>query len=404
MPPRRAALAFVLVSLMLDMLAVGIIVPVLPMLVLGFEGGDPVRAAWVVGTFGAIFATMQFLFAPVLGLLSDRIGRRPVIIVSNIAFGLDYLLMAWAPSVGWLFLGRALAGICAATVSAPSAYIADVTPPEKRAAAFGWIGAAFGLGFVLGPAIGGVLGGIHPRLPFLCAAVLCLLNALYGAFMLPESLAVENRSRVDLRRANPLAGLRFLRAHGAVFGLVGVVFLSRVAHDALPSTFVLYAQHRFGWSVAMIGGALAVMGISAALVQAGLTRSFVRSLGERGSLLAGLAFGVIGFALTGLASTTPLFLAAIPLIALWGIANPATQGLLSRRVGPNEQGRLQGLIAAVQGVAGIIGPPLFTGAFGAAVGGPLARRGLSGLPFVLAGLILALSAVLAVRVTRQVEA
>ncbi len=404
MPPRRAALAFVLVSLVLDMLAVGIIVPVLPMLVLGFEGGDSVRAAALVGTFGATFATMQFLFAPVLGLLSDRLGRRPVIIASNIAFGLDYLLMAWAPSVGWLFLGRVLAGICAATVSAPSAYIADVTPPEKRAAAFGWIGAAFGLGFVLCPAVGGVLGAIHPRLPFLTAAVLCLLNALYGAFVLPESLAVENRSRVDLRRANPLAGLRFLRAHGAVFGLVGVVFLSRVAHDALPSTFVIYAQHRFGWNVVMMGGALAVMGISAALVQAGLTRSFVNRLGERGSLLLGLAFGVVGFALTGLAATTPLFCAAIPLIALWGIANPATQGLLSRRVGPDEQGRLQGLIAAVQGVAGIIGPPLFTGAFGAAVGGPLTRLGLAGLPFVLAGVILALGAVLAARVTRPGEA
>ncbi len=400
MPARRAALAFVLVTVVLDLLALGIIVPVLPMLLLEFEAGDSARAATIYGLFLTVFAFMQFLCAPALGLLSDRFGRRPVIILSNIALGLNYVLMAWAPSIGWLLLGRVLAGICAASISAPSAYIADVTPPEKRAAAFGWIGAAFGLGFVLGPAVGGLLGEFHPRLPFVAAALLSFANAIYGTLVLPESLAPENRSAFDLKRANPLAGLRFLSSHPMVLGLFGVLFLSRVAHDALPSTFVLYAQSRFAWPMSTLGLALALMGVSSAVVQAGLIRFFVAKFRERGSLLLGLLFGIVGFCLMGLAPTSLLFSSAIPLIALWGVANPAIQALLTQRVGPNEQGHLQGMIAAVQGIAGMAGPQIFTITFAATVGGGLSSLGLPGLPFLVAAAILAVAGVLAGRVTQ----
>jgi MFS transporter, DHA1 family, tetracycline resistance protein len=244
--PRRAAFAFVFVTVLLDMLAIGIIIPVLPKLVVDFVGGDAVEGARVYGLFGTVWALMQFAFSPVQGALSDRFGRRPVILISNFGLGLDYVVMALAPSLSWLFLGRVISGITAASISTSYAYIADVTPADKRAARFGLLGAAFGMGFVLGPALGGFTGAVDPRLPFWIAAGLSLANALYGFFVLPESLPPERRSAFAWRRANPVGALTLLRSQAALIGLAGVNFLGNLAHAALPSVSVLYMMYRYG--------------------------------------------------------------------------------------------------------------------------------------------------------------
>jgi len=295
--PRKAALAFIFVTVVLDMLALGITVPVLPKLVLGFEGGDSARAAHIVGLFGTLFAAMQFLFAPLLGAVSDRFGRRPAILLSNFALGADYVLMALAPTVSWLFLGRTISGICAASFSVPSAYIADVTPPEKRAAGFGFLGAAFGLGFVIGPAFGGLLGSIDARLPFWVAAGLSLANAAYGFFVLPESLPAEKRGAFSWRRANPVGSLGMLRKYPLVLGVAAVAFFSYLSHEVLPSMWVLYTDYRYHWSQRTVGLTLALVGVFSAVVQGGLVRTGVARLGERRALIFGLVCGAIGFAI-----------------------------------------------------------------------------------------------------------
>jgi len=266
--PRRAALAFIFVTVVLDMLALGMIVPVLPKLVEDFVGGNTARAAEIYGLFGTVWALMQFVFSPVLGGLSDRYGRRPVILLSNLGLGLDYLVMALAPGIAWLFVGRVISGITAASFSTAYAYITDVTPPEKRAASFGMMSAAFGLGFVLGPAIGGVLGHIDPRLPFWVAAGFSLLNYLYGLLVLPESLAPERRERFSWRRANPVGSITLLRSHRELFGLAFVNFIGSIAHEALPTTFVLYAMYRYGWNERTVGLAIAAVGVCSAIVGA----------------------------------------------------------------------------------------------------------------------------------------
>ncbi len=242
--PRRAAFAFIFVTVLLDMLALGMVMPVLPKLVEGFVGGDTERASRIFGVFGTAWALMQFLFSPAQGSLSDRFGRRPVVLLSNFGLGLDYILMALAPTLGWLFAGRVISGITAASISTSFAYIADITPAEKRSARFGLLGAAFGLGFVVGPALGGMLGAWGPRLPFWTAATLSLLNGLYGLFILPESLPRDRRTPFNWRRANPVGSLTLLRSHPRLFGLAGANFLAYVAHNALPTTFVLYAGYR----------------------------------------------------------------------------------------------------------------------------------------------------------------
>jgi len=397
MPARRAALVFIFVTVVLDMLAFGMVIPLLPKLVLHFEGGDTAHAAAIYGLFGGVFAGMQFLFAPLLGALSDRFGRRRVILFSNLSLGLDYVIMALAPSVRWLLVGRVLSGICSASFSIPGAYIADVTPKEKRAASFGMLGAAFGLGFVVGPAFGGVLGHVNPRLPFWVAAGLSLANFLYGFFILPESLPPERRAPLEWRKANPIGALQMLRQHPEVLGIAGVVFLSALAHEALPSLWVLYTDYRFGWDTRTVGLTLAAVGVCSAVVQAGLVGAIVRRFGERFTLLLGLLFGAAGFAVSGLAATGWHFGAGIPLVALWGIAGPSAQALMSQRVDASEQGRLQGAIAGLQGVSHMIGPVLFTGIFAASVS---SRDRLPGSPFLLSALLLVSSFALAFRVAR----
>lgn len=397
---RPAALRFVFVTVVLDMLAFGVALPVLPRLVEGFLAGDTVAAATVFGVFSFGFNLMQFLCSPVLGALSDRFGRRPVILLSNLGLGLDYVLLALAPTLGWLFLGRIIAGACAATVSTAFAYIADVTPPERRAKAMGMVGVAFGLGFVVGPAMGGLLGATDPRLPFWVAAALSLLNFLYGLLVLPESLAPEKRaSRFAPRQANPFGAFGFLRGDRVLLGLAAVSFLKQLSHVVLPVVFVLYAGHRYGWNEAMLGFTLALVGICSATVQGALVGPAVARLGERRALVAGLACGAVGFAGFGLAPSAPWFWAFLPVFALWDIAGPAMQALATRRIGPDQQGALQGALGSLQGIAGLIGPFLFAGSFAFAIGAG-AWMGLPGLPFLLAAAMVAAAALVAWRVAR----
>jgi DHA1 family tetracycline resistance protein-like MFS transporter len=397
--PSRAAFAFIFVTVLLDMMAIGIVIPVLPGLIVGFMGGDAAGGAEILGIFGTAWALMQFLFSPVLGALSDRFGRRPVILISALGLGLDYILMAVAPSLRWLFVGRVISGITAGSISAAFAYVADVTPPEQRAARFGLIGVAFGAGFVLGPALGGLAGGIDPRLPFWIAAALSLVNAFYGWFILPESLPSERRMAFAWKRANPLGALKLLRSHRELYGLATVEFLGHLAHAVLPSMGVLYMLYRYGWDERTVGLVMAGVGLCAIVVQGGLIGPAVKSFGERNALMIGLLFGAIGFFVYGVAPTGLLFLAGVPLMALWGIANPAVMGIMSRRVGADEQGQLQGANASIQGIASMIGPGLFTLSFAWAIRPELGLH-VPGTPFVLAGLLLLASMAIAWRVTR----
>ena len=400
--PSRAAVSFILVTVALDVLALGLIIPVLPKLVENFAGGDTAHAARVLGLFGTAWALMQFVFQPILGMASDRFGRRPIVLLSNFGMGLDYIFMALAPSLAILFIGRLISGICAASFSTATAYIADVTQPEKRASAFGKIGAAFGLGFVLGPAIGGLLGAAHPRLPFWVAAAFSLANAAYGYFVLPESLPNDRRSPFQWRRANPIGSLQLLRSNPMLTSLAAVNFLYQLAHVVLPSVFVLYAGYRYGWDTSAIGLCLATVGICSAIVQGGLIRPIISRLGERWTLITGLIFGTVGFALYGLAPTGPLFLMAIPIMTFWGLATPASQGLMTRLVSPSEQGQLQGAGSSLTAIASLIGPGLFTQVFAHFISGDRAAQ-IPGAPFLLASCMLACATVLAWVTTRGLE-
>ena len=395
----RAAFAFVFVTVLLDMLAIGVIIPVLPRLVLDFLGGDTVRAADMLGVFGTVWALMQFVFAPVQGALSDRFGRKPVIVISNIGLGLDYVLMAVAPTISWLFVGRVISGITAASISTAYAYVADVTPPERRAARFGLLGAAFGAGFILGPALGGIAGNVDPRLPFWIAAGLSLANGLYGMLILPESLPPERRAGFSWRRANPFGSLMLLRSQRHLTGLAIIGFLSNLAHAVLPSVSVLYMTYRYGWDQQTVGLTLAGVGLCAMVVQGTLIGPVVGRLGEGKSLIAGLLFGVAGFSVFGFATSGIAFWSGIPLMALWGLASPSMLGLMSRRVGPSEQGQLQGANSSIMGIANLLGPGLFTQAFAIAIGAGSAWH-LPGAPFVLAAALLVVATIAAWVVTR----
>ncbi|WP_425511236.1 TCR/Tet family MFS transporter [Pseudomarimonas salicorniae] len=395
---RRAALAFIFITVLLDVLAIGIIIPVLPHLIERFTGSTASAAIWV-GVFGSAFALAQFIASPVQGALSDRFGRRPVILVSNLGLGLDFVLMAVAGTLPILFLGRVLAGITSASISTANAYIADVTPAERRAASFGMLGAAFGIGFVVGPALGGVLGGVDLRLPFWVAAGLALANFLYGLLILPESLPPERRDGFRWSRANPVGSLQMLRRYPQVFGLVGVVLLSQIAHYALPSVFVLYAAHRYGWGEDRVGWVLALVGVCNVLVQALLIRRLVPRIGERNALLLGLGFGALGFAWMGLAAVGSVFLMAIPFMALWGLAGPSAQALMTRQVDEREQGRLQGAVTSAVSLSGVFAPVVFTQVFAASIAA-LSGVDWSGLAFLLAAVLLLGGVALAARVTR----
>jgi MFS transporter, DHA1 family, tetracycline resistance protein len=395
--PRRAAFIFVFITVLLDMLALGIVVPVLPKLVVDFLAGDTARAAEVYGVFGTAWALMQFLVSPLHGALSDRFGRRPLILISNFGLGLDYILMALSPNVWWLFVGRVISGISAASIATAYAYVADVTEPRLRSARFGLLGVAFGAGFVLGPALGGLAGNVDPRLPFWIAAVLSLANALYGFLVLPESLPKERRASFAWRRANPLGALALLRSQPRLLGLAGVNFLSNLAHASLPNIGVLYMMYRYGFDERAVGFTMAAVGVCSMVVQGALIGPAVAHLGERTALVVGLAFGIVGFSVFGLAVTGLGFLAGIPLLALWGFASPSALGLMSRQVDVTEQGRLQGANASIMGIANLIGPGVFAQTLALSIAGGVGWRPwhLPGATFLLAALILVLAIVVA---------
>jgi len=398
--PSRAAVAFIFITVALDMLALGMIIPVLPKLIEQFEGGNTVRAAEMIGLFGTMWASVQFLAAPVLGALSDRFGRRPIILLSNLGLGLDYILMALAPTLGWLVVGRLISGVTSASIVTAFAYVADVTTPDKRAKSYGIMGAAFGIGFVVGPALGGLLSGISPRMPFWFSAAFSLANFLYGLLILPESLPHDRRGAFSWKRANPVGSLKLLRSHPQLMGFATVHFLYNLAHQSLVSVFVLYTGYRYGWSVTDVGWALTAVGVAFGIIQGGLVGRLAARFGEHRTLVAGLLFGTVGFAIYGLAGTSFAFAVGIPIQSLLGLYGPSAQGLMTRRVGPAEQGKLQGALGSVMGITGIIGPGIFSLLFAGAIG-RFRYLNVPGAPFLVASLLLFAGAVIGFRLTRH---
>ncbi len=399
---RRAAITFIFITILIDVLAFGVIIPVLPHLVEDFVGGDQSAAAYWVGFFSFCFATVQFFSAPIQGALSDRFGRRPVILLSCLGLGVDFIFMALAPSLAWLFVGRIVSAITSASFTTANAYVADITTPENRAKSFGVLGAAFGLGFVLGPMLGGVLGDIDPRLPFWFAAGLALLNFVYGLFVLPESLPKERRSpRFDWSHAKPLGGVKLLRDYPQIWGLVAVVFIANFAHFVYPSTFVLFADASFGWKEKQAGYVLALVGVLSVIVNVMLIGKVVKAMGERRALLFGLSCGVVGFLVYGFADRGWIFLLGLPISALWAIATPASQSLITRQIEPDMQGRIQGAMSSLISLAGIAAPLVFSGSFGYFIS-PHAPIRLPGIAFLIAAVLLAIGVLVAWRYARPV--
>jgi len=397
---RKPAILFIFITLVLDIIGIGLIVPILPKLVESFKGGNMEAAAHTFGWLAALYAFMQFIFAPMLGSLSDRFGRRRVILVSLFGSGLDYFLLALAPNLAWFFAGRIIAGITGANIAAASAYIADVSPPEKRAGNFGLIGAAFGIGFIAGPALGGWLGDYDLRLPFYVAGALTLLNWLYGFFVLPESLAPENRRAFSWARSNPVGSLLALRSHPIAFGLAGTYFLLNVAHQVFPSTWVLYTSHRYDWTAKQTGLSLAMVGLMAGLVQGGLTRVVVKKLGEARTAVLGMMVAVMASIGYGLATEGWMIYWILLCGSLGSVTGPAVQSLISRSVGADEQGGVQGSLASLASVAGILGPLLATNLFAYFISAR-APANVPGAAFFFSALLLLCGLLLAMRSFRS---
>lgn len=398
----KAAVAFILVTAMLDIVAMGIIIPVLPHLIEQFSGSNA-RAGLINGIFVALWALMQFLVSPIVGSLSDRYGRRPVILLSTAGLAIDYLLMALAPNLWWLAAGRIISGITTASFTTVYAYMADITTPENRARGYGLIGAAFSAGFVAGPLLGGVLGEWSPRAPFWAAAAMSALAFAYGAFVLPESLAPDKRMAFSWTRANPLGALRLLRSHQELTGLAVVNFLLYFAHHVFSAVFVLYAADRYGWGAWQVGLLLAMVGALDMLVQGTLTGPAVRRFGDRRTMIIGLCFGALGIACMGLAPTGWLFVAAMLPNALWGLAMPTIQSLMTQRVSESEQGQLQGANNSVGAIAGVVSPVFFGWVYSRSVG-PEAALPFIGTPFLIAAGVLAAAALTGIAVARRQRA
>jgi DHA1 family tetracycline resistance protein-like MFS transporter len=392
----RGATAFVLITVLLDSVGVGLIMPVGPRLVGSFLGNDLGAASHYFGAIFALYSIMQFFFAPVLGGLSDRFGRRPVILLSLLGAVSSYLMSGYAPSLAWIFVGRAISGITGASFSAANAYVADVTPPERRAQSFGLIGAAFGFGFILGPALGGALGDLGLRIPYFVAAGLTFMNLLYGIVVLPESLARENRRAFSVRRANPIGSLRSLGRHPIVLGLTGTMLCSYMAMMILQSVWALDTQARFGWSLREVGLSLMMIGLLTALVQGVVVRAVTPRLEERRMLIVGLALGVFGQLAIALADRPWMIYATLAPLALGGIARPATQAIISKAVGPSEQGELQGSLNGLAAIAAITGPLVGTGLL-ARFGPETAHPHVPGAAFLAAAAFNAIGLTLALR-------
>jgi len=362
--PAGHAIAFILLTVLIDTIGFGIVIPVLPELIMELTGEGLSSASRYGGWLAFAYAVMQFLCAPLIGNLSDRFGRRPVLLISLFTFGLDYLVMGVAPSLGWLFLGRIAAGIAGASYVTANAYVADITPPERRAQSFGLVGAAFGTGFILGPALGGFLGGLGPRAPFFAAAGLALLNLAYGFFVLPESLPPERRRRFELGRGNPLGTLGLLGKYPAVLRLAAALFVWQVAHQVLPSTWPYYTMYKFGWNERAIGLSLAAAGVTMIVVQGYLTRVVIPRLGELRAALVGFSFGALGFLGYAIATRGWMMYLWMVVFAPGGFVYPSLNALMSHQVPPTEQGALQGGISSLYGLSAITGPILMTQLFG----------------------------------------
>ena len=401
-PPRRAAMAFILITLFIDVLGIGVIVPVLPELVKELVGGGVATAGRYVGVIAASYALMQFFFAPLLGALSDRFGRRPIILVSLFGLGIDYLIQGFAPNIAWLFFGRVLAGIMGASFTTANAYIADVSEPENRARNYGLIGVVFGLGFIFGPAIGGLLGSVDLRLPFFVSAGLALLNWLYGFFVLPESLAEEHREPFSWRKASPWGSIGNLKNYPLVAGLAVVFVFFSLAQRGLENAWVLYTGYRYGWDERANGLALALVGVMAALVQGVLVRPVILRLGERRTTVLGLVIGTGAFLGYGLATTGSIILAVIVVGSLAGLAGPAIQSLIAGSVSPSDQGKVQGALTSLVSLTAIVAPLVFTAGLFSYFTSERAIVELPGAPFLLGALLCFAGVIATVRLFRRV--
>lgn len=397
------AFRFIFAAAVINAVSFGIMIPVLPNLIKEFTGGDTAAASeWNV-VFGAVWGVMQLFCGPILGMLSDRYGRRPILLISLGGLAIDFLFMALAPSLMWLFVGRIINGLTAASFSTANAYVADITPPAKRAKAYGWMGSAFSFGFLVGPALGGFLGDIDLRLPFFVAAGLTTINWLYGFFILPESLPPEKRvAKFDWKRANPVGSLSFLRSHNELLGLASIGFLFQLAHTVLPAIFVLYTGYRYGWTPGFMGLTMMATGLAGVLVQTLLVGPVVARIGERGALLLGAAAGAAGFTIYGLASTGWSYMIGVPVFALMNFLMPGLQGLMTRRVEPSAQGQLQGANQALQGIASVIGPIVFGMTFAWSIrhDGVMHQPGLA---IYLAAALLVCAFLLSLRVGRSTK-
>ena len=400
--PRQAGIIFILITLFLDILGLGIVIPILPELIKTFLGGDAPSAARYYGLIAAVYALMQFLFAPLLGALSDRFGRRPVLLVSLFGLGVDYLILSVAPTLGWLVLGRVIAGIAGASITTANAYIADVSTPETRAQNFGLVGVAFGLGFIFGPALGGLLGSVNVRLPFVASAVLVLLNCLYGYFVLPESLPPARRSGFSWRKANPVGSIGLLGAYPLVAGLASAFIFISLAQRGLETVWVLYTGYRFGWGEQANGLTLALVGVMAVLVQGVLIRPTIKWLGERRTILVGLAFSTLTFLGYGLASEGWMMIAVIVVGAFGGVAGPAVQGLVAGSVPPDEQGKVQGALTSLISLSSIFAPLIFTTGLFSFFTSDAAPFKLPGAPFFLGTAFFLAGFIVVLRLFRRV--
>jgi len=387
---RKAALVFIFLVVLIDVLAFGLIIPVLPHLVEEFTGSTATAALWI-GVFGTVFAAIQFLSSPIQGALSDRYGRRPVILLSCLGLGIDFVIMALAPTLWWLLLARVFSGVFSASFTTANAYVADITPPEQRAKSYGLIGAAFGVGFTIGPVLGGWLGEVDLRLPFWFAAGLALLNFCYGLFVLPESLAPASRAkRFDWSAARPHAAVMLIGRYPGIIGLAAVVFIANLAHYVYPSVFVLFADVRYGWGPWQVGWVLFLVGVCSVIVNVAVVGRTVKALGERRALIFGLACGVAGFVIYAFAPQGWIFLLGLPVSALWAIAAPASQALITRQVDVDMQGRIQGALMSLVSVAGILAPIAFASVFGLFIS-ERAPVEFPGAPWMLAALLLAVA-------------
>lgn len=393
---KKAALGFIFITLLVDTIGFGIIIPVMPKLIEQLIHGNLSDASRWGGWLTFAFAVMQFVFAPVLGNLSDRYGRRPVLLFSLFGFGLDYILLAVAPDIGWLFVGRIIAGITGASFTTAAAYIADISSPADRAKNFGMIGAAFGLGFIIGPVIGGLLGSLGPRVPFIAAAVLTLLNWLYGYFVLPESLDKEQRRSFSWRRANPVGSLLHLRKYPAISGLIISLMFVYIAVHSVQSTWAFFNMEKFKWDETMIGLSLGMVGLLVGVVQGGLIRIVNPKLGNEKSIYVGLGFYTIGLLLFAFASQSWMMFVFLVPYCLGGIGGPALQAVISNHVPPNEQGELQGALTSMMSATTIIGPPLMTNLF-AYFTGKSAPVYFPGAPFLLGAAMMLVSTILVYR-------